>query len=103
RTASATIFAVVLNREPKLNAKATRTGNPVRPAVIAAATASYAVPQPGGPIHLVVFGGSQGARVMADIVTPAIARPDPHLQSRLSVVQQAREEDVGRVKDIYAR
>jgi UDP-N-acetylglucosamine--N-acetylmuramyl-(pentapeptide) pyrophosphoryl-undecaprenol N-acetylglucosamine transferase len=40
---------------------------------------------------------------MADIVPPAIARLDPHLQSRLSVVQQAREEDVGRVRDIYAR
>ena len=101
--AIATSFAGVLDREPDLNAKATRTGNPVRPAVIAAATMPYAVPQPGGPIRLVVFGGSQGARIMADIVPPAIARLDPHLQSRLSVVQQAREEDVGRVRDIYAR
>jgi hypothetical protein len=50
-----------------------------------------------------VFGGSQGARIMSDIVPAAIERLDPHLQSRLSVVQQAREEDVGRVKDIYAR
>ena len=50
---------------------------------------------PAARIHLVVFGGSQGARVMADIVPPAIERLDPHLQSRLSVVQQAREEDVG--------
>ena len=101
--AIATSFAGVLDREPNLNAKATRTGNPVRPAVIAAATVPYAVPQPGGPIRLVVFGGSQGARIMADIVPPAIERLDPHVQSRLSVVQQAREEDVGRVKDIYAR
>ena len=101
--AIATSFAGVLDREPDLNAKATRTGNPVRPAVIAAATVPYAVPQPGGPIRLVVFGGSQGARIMADIVPPAIERLDPHLQSRLSVVQQAREEDVGRVRDIYAR
>jgi UDP-N-acetylglucosamine--N-acetylmuramyl-(pentapeptide) pyrophosphoryl-undecaprenol N-acetylglucosamine transferase len=46
---------------------------------------------------------SFGARIMADIVPPAIQRLDPHLQSRLSVVQQAREEDVDRVKDIYAR
>jgi len=75
--AIATSFAGVLDREPGLAAKATRTGNPVRPAVIAAATASYAVPQPGGPIHLVVFGGSQGARVMSDIVPPAIERLDP--------------------------
>src|SRR6476620_4818817 len=101
--AIATSFAGVLDREQKLNAKATRTGNPVRPAVIAAATTSYAVPRPGGPLHLVVFGGSQGARIRADIVPAAVERLDPHLQSRLSVVQQAREEDVGRVKEIYAR
>jgi UDP-N-acetylglucosamine--N-acetylmuramyl-(pentapeptide) pyrophosphoryl-undecaprenol N-acetylglucosamine transferase len=99
----ATGFAGVLKNNPALAGKATHTGNPVRPAVIAAATTSYAVPQPGGPLHLVVFGGSQGARIMADIVPAAVERLDPHLQSRLSVVQQAREEDVGRVKDIYAR
>ena len=36
-SAIATSFAGVLDREPELAAKATRTGNPVRPAVIAAA------------------------------------------------------------------
>jgi UDP-N-acetylglucosamine--N-acetylmuramyl-(pentapeptide) pyrophosphoryl-undecaprenol N-acetylglucosamine transferase len=40
---------------------------------------------------------------MADIVPPAIERLEPHLQMRLAVVQQAREEDVARVKEIYAR
>jgi len=50
-----------------------------------------------------VFGGSQGARIMADIVPPAIERLEPHLQMRLSVVQQARDEDLSRVKESYAR
>ncbi len=36
---------------------------------------------------------------MADIVPPALERLEPHLQLRLSIVQQAREEDLERVKD----
>jgi len=102
-TAIATSFAGVLDREEKLNAKATRTGNPVRPAVIAAAASPYIPPETTGPIRLVVFGGSQGARIMADIVPPAVERLARHLQARFAVVQQAREEDLARVMDIYAR
>jgi len=101
--AIATSFAGVLDREGKLNAKATRTGNPVRPTVIAAAATPYAAPDVTGPIRLVVFGGSQGARIMADIVPPAVERLARDLQARLAVVQQAREEDLARVTDIYAR
>ena len=101
--AIATSFAGVLDREEKLNAKGTRTGNPVRPAVIAAAASPYAAPETTGPIRLVVFGGSQGARIMADIVPPAVERLARHLQARLAVVQQAREEDLARVTDIYTR
>ncbi len=101
--AIATSFAGVLDRMPKLDAKATRTGNPVRPAVIAAAATPYVAPQAADPIRLVVFGGSQGARIMADIVPLALERLERHLRTRFAVAQQAREEDVARVKDIYAR
>ena len=44
-----------------------------------------------------VFGGSQGARIMADIVPAAIERLEPQLRARLTIVQQAREEDIARV------
>jgi UDP-N-acetylglucosamine--N-acetylmuramyl-(pentapeptide) pyrophosphoryl-undecaprenol N-acetylglucosamine transferase len=40
---------------------------------------------------------------MADIVPAAVERLGRDLQARLSVVQQAREEDIARVKDTYAR
>jgi UDP-N-acetylglucosamine--N-acetylmuramyl-(pentapeptide) pyrophosphoryl-undecaprenol N-acetylglucosamine transferase len=50
-----------------------------------------------------VFGGSQGARVMADIVPAAVERLEPRLQMRLLVVQQAREEDLARVREAYAK
>jgi UDP-N-acetylglucosamine--N-acetylmuramyl-(pentapeptide) pyrophosphoryl-undecaprenol N-acetylglucosamine transferase len=99
--AIATSFAGVLDRELDLAAKATRTGNPVRPAVIAAAAMPYGAPD--ATLRLVVFGGSQGARIMADIVPLAVERLEPHLQMRLAIVQQAREEDLARVKESYAR
>jgi UDP-N-acetylglucosamine--N-acetylmuramyl-(pentapeptide) pyrophosphoryl-undecaprenol N-acetylglucosamine transferase len=102
-TAIATGFAGVLAGSPTLAAKATRTGNPVRPAVVAAAATPYAAPEAGGPLRLLVFGGSQGARIMADIVPAAIERLARELQTRLSVVQQAREEDLARVEAAYAR
>jgi UDP-N-acetylglucosamine--N-acetylmuramyl-(pentapeptide) pyrophosphoryl-undecaprenol N-acetylglucosamine transferase len=101
--AIATSFAGVLDREPKLNAKATRTGNPVRPAVIAAARTPYPPLDPNGPLQLLVFGGSQGAKVMSDIVPAAIERLEPALRERLKIVQQARGEDVARVRETYAR
>jgi UDP-N-acetylglucosamine--N-acetylmuramyl-(pentapeptide) pyrophosphoryl-undecaprenol N-acetylglucosamine transferase len=101
--AIATGFAGILNREPALAAKATHTGNPVRPAVIAAASTPYPELDTSGPLRLLVFGGSQGARVMADVVPLAIEKLEPHLQMRLKIIQQAREEDMARVREIYAR
>jgi UDP-N-acetylglucosamine--N-acetylmuramyl-(pentapeptide) pyrophosphoryl-undecaprenol N-acetylglucosamine transferase len=102
-TAIATSFAGVLDNEPALAAKATRTGNPVRPAVIAAASAPFVAPEADGLLRLLVFGGSQGARIMSDIVPPAIERLDPALRRRLLLAQQARDEDLARVRDTYAR
>ena len=102
-SAIATGFAGILDREPELSAKATHTGNPVRPAVIAASGTPYAPPDAAGPLHLLVFGGSQGARVMSEIVPAAVERLEPRLQMRLKVVQQAREEDVPHVRHNYAR
>jgi UDP-N-acetylglucosamine--N-acetylmuramyl-(pentapeptide) pyrophosphoryl-undecaprenol N-acetylglucosamine transferase len=86
-----------------LATKATFTGNPVRPAVIAAAAEPYPALEDGAPINLLVFGGSQGARVMADIVPPAIETMSADLRARLRIVQQARDEDETRVTDTYAR
>jgi UDP-N-acetylglucosamine--N-acetylmuramyl-(pentapeptide) pyrophosphoryl-undecaprenol N-acetylglucosamine transferase len=99
-TAIATSFPDVFNGSPDLAAKATLTGNPVRPAVVAAAAAPY--PTSGDPLRLLVFGGSQGARVMADIVPAAVGLMGAGLRGRLAIVQQARDEDLRRVRDAYA-
>jgi len=99
-TAIATTFPDVFGAETDLAAKATLTGNPVRAAVVAAAATPY--PPADGSLRLLVFGGSQGARIMAEIVPPAIRRLDAGLRGRLVLTQQAREEDVPRVREAYA-
>src|SRR6185295_6264735 len=101
-TAIATSFPGMTLDAP-LAAKATFTGNPVRPMVIAAAAQSYVAPDIVGPFRLLVTGGRQGARVMADIVPPAIERLAPELRARLDIVQQARGGDETRVREAYAR
>jgi UDP-N-acetylglucosamine--N-acetylmuramyl-(pentapeptide) pyrophosphoryl-undecaprenol N-acetylglucosamine transferase len=101
-TAIATSFAGVVDADPALATKATRTGNPLRPAVLAA-IAPYAPPEPNGQLRLLAFGGSQGARIMADVVPPAVERLDGAVRARLAVVQQARPEDLERVRATYAR
>jgi UDP-N-acetylglucosamine--N-acetylmuramyl-(pentapeptide) pyrophosphoryl-undecaprenol N-acetylglucosamine transferase len=99
-TAIATTFPDVFRDASAFAAKATLTGNPVRPAVVAAAATPY--PAAGDLLRLLIFGGSQGARIMAEIVPPAIRRLDAGLRARLAVVQQAREEDLPRVREAYA-
>jgi UDP-N-acetylglucosamine--N-acetylmuramyl-(pentapeptide) pyrophosphoryl-undecaprenol N-acetylglucosamine transferase len=101
--AIATGFPGILNREPALAAKATHTGNPVRPVVIAAAAAGYPALDATGPLNILVFGGSQGARVMADIAPAAVAQLEPRLQMRLRMVQQARDDDLPRVREAYQK
>jgi UDP-N-acetylglucosamine--N-acetylmuramyl-(pentapeptide) pyrophosphoryl-undecaprenol N-acetylglucosamine transferase len=96
----ATGFAEVGGLSPAAKAKCRQVGNPVRPAVVEAA-APYE--QPGeGDFELLVFGGSQGARIMADIVPPAIHLLTQSERTRLTIVQQARVEDHDRVHGIYA-
>jgi UDP-N-acetylglucosamine--N-acetylmuramyl-(pentapeptide) pyrophosphoryl-undecaprenol N-acetylglucosamine transferase len=99
--AIATTFPDVFSKNPALASKATLTGNPVRPAVVAAAATPY--PAMSDPLRILVFGGSQGARVMADVVPAAIGLIDASLRARLSIVQQARDEDLKRVRDAYER
>lgn len=83
-------------------AKAHLTGDPVRRMVIEAAQ----IPFPdfaGGKLRLLVTGGSQGARVMSDIVPAAIALMPEAARKNLVIVQQARGEDEARVRAAYER
>ena len=102
-SAIATSLPGVLDRDPALAGKTTAVGTPMRPAILAAAAVTYVSPEPTGPFRLLVVGGSQGARVMADIVPSAVERLEPALWNRLVLTQQVREEDMVRVRAVYDR
>ena len=53
------------------------------------------------PFELLVFGGSQGARVLGSIVPQAIASLPEHLRARLFVSHQVREEQCDLARDTY--
>jgi UDP-N-acetylglucosamine--N-acetylmuramyl-(pentapeptide) pyrophosphoryl-undecaprenol N-acetylglucosamine transferase len=102
-SAIATSLPGVLDRDPALAPKTTTVGTPMRPAILAAAAVKFVSPEPAGPLRLLVVGGSQGARVMSDIVPSAIERLEPALWHRLILTQQVREEDMARVRAVYDR
>jgi UDP-N-acetylglucosamine--N-acetylmuramyl-(pentapeptide) pyrophosphoryl-undecaprenol N-acetylglucosamine transferase len=101
-SAIATSFEKTKFLDGNLLAKTRFTGNPVRSVVIDAASAPYVAPGESGEFALLVFGGSQGARFFSDAVPPALALLPPELRARLRVTQQAREEDLDRVRQGYA-
>ncbi len=100
--AIASSFPDISNLPPSLAGKLVFTGNPVRDAVLAAADVAYAPPEKDGPFHLLVFGGSQGARAFSEIIPAAIGRLDGPLRARLRLVQQCRPEDIEAVRTAYA-
>ena len=87
---------------PKDMSKVVYTGNPMRPEVVALAGAPYDPPQAGGPLKLLVFGGSQGARVFSELVPAALKLLPEAQRARLDIVQQARPEDIDAARAAYA-
>jgi len=76
-------------------------GNPVRSAVLERAGAGYIAPG-DYPMELLVMGGSQGARILSDVVPPAIAALPMDMLRNIRVSHQARDEDSTRVSEYYA-
>jgi UDP-N-acetylglucosamine--N-acetylmuramyl-(pentapeptide) pyrophosphoryl-undecaprenol N-acetylglucosamine transferase len=79
------------------------TGNPVRADIAALRGRPYALPAAGERLRLLVIGGSQGARVLSEVVPAAMARLSARLRARIALTQQCRPEDLDRVAQAYAR
>lgn len=77
------------------------TGNPVRSAILERAGAPY-IPPGDYPMSIFVMGGSQGARILSDVVPPAIAALPMDIRKNIRVAHQARDEDHDRVMQYYA-
>ena len=70
---------------------AVTVGNPVRPAVVEAAQKPYRPAEAGEPFRLLVFGGSQGAQYLGEVVPRALALAEGRERVRLTL--QARDEE----------
>lgn len=81
--------------------KAVYTGNPVREAILAARDAGFYPPAAGEPFRLLVVGGSQGARILSQLLPAAIAALPEAERGRLKVLQQCRAEDLSAVDGAY--
>ena len=86
---------------PKDGGRIVFTGNPVRSEAVALTGAPYTAPDLTGPIRILIFGGSQGARALSQIVPAALARLPENLRVRLRITQQCRAEDLAEVELVY--
>jgi UDP-N-acetylglucosamine--N-acetylmuramyl-(pentapeptide) pyrophosphoryl-undecaprenol N-acetylglucosamine transferase len=82
-------------------AKARVTGTPVRDAVAAYRDVAYTAPEPASRLLILIFGGSQGAHFFSDVLPQALGRLPSPFRWRLTIVQQAREEDLASLRQAY--
>jgi UDP-N-acetylglucosamine--N-acetylmuramyl-(pentapeptide) pyrophosphoryl-undecaprenol N-acetylglucosamine transferase len=84
-----------------LGARVSLIGNPVRPDIRALYDRVWSPPAADEPIHVLVTGGSQGARILAETAPPALAALPEAIRARLRVQQQSRAETLEAAQQIY--
>ena len=100
--AIATAYPEVDRLAAKHAPKVHLVGNPVRPEVLALRDEPFPPFTAEGLLRVLVTGGSQGARVLSEIVPDGLSMLAPSLRSRLQVTQQCRPEDLDAVRERYA-
>jgi UDP-N-acetylglucosamine--N-acetylmuramyl-(pentapeptide) pyrophosphoryl-undecaprenol N-acetylglucosamine transferase len=100
--AIATAYAHVERLADKYAYKVHLVGNPVRPEVLALRDQPFPPFTEDGLLRVLVTGGSQGARVLSEVVPDGLAMLAPALRTRLQVTQQCRPEDIAAVRARYA-
>ena len=73
------------------------TGLPVRAPFFA--TAPYKADKKR--LHLVIIGGSLGARIFAEIIPEAVQLLDKDIKAKLHITQQARPEQIAALREAY--
>ncbi len=100
--AIATSYDKVDRLKPKHAHKVRLTGNPVRAEVLALRDKDFPAFTEESLLRILVTGGSQGARVLSEVVPDGLAMLPPALRQRLQVTQQCRAEDLETVRARYA-
>jgi UDP-N-acetylglucosamine--N-acetylmuramyl-(pentapeptide) pyrophosphoryl-undecaprenol N-acetylglucosamine transferase len=99
--AIATAYPDVARLSGKHAGKTHLVGNPVRSEVLALRDAPFPAFTAEGLLRVLVTGGSQGARVLSEVVPDGLAMLPPALRQRLQVTQQCRAEDLEAVRARY--
>lgn len=102
-TLIATSFRQTQRLKPALTERTVLTGNPVRQDILALRDLPYPEFSETSAFRILVVGGSQGAKILADVVPAAIDLLPPELKRRVRITQQCREADLETVRDLYAR
>lgn len=77
------------------------TGRPCAAAIDALYDHVYTTSKGDDPFHIVILGGSQGAKILSDSVPRALCTlPDP-LRTRLRLTHQVLADDVDTVRGLY--
>jgi UDP-N-acetylglucosamine--N-acetylmuramyl-(pentapeptide) pyrophosphoryl-undecaprenol N-acetylglucosamine transferase len=97
--AVACAFPILEKATPKVKAAAKVVGNPVRPEIRALYDRPYEAPT--REIHILITGGSQGARLLSELTPNAVAALPDALRSRLRIQQQTRRESMEDARRIY--
>ncbi len=100
--AIATAYARIDRLADKHAAKVHLVGNPVRDEVLRLRDLPFPAFTSEGLFRVLVTGGSQGARVLSEVVPDGLSMLPPALCSRLQVTQQCRPEDIEAVRARYA-
>ncbi|MCB2060448.1 MAG: undecaprenyldiphospho-muramoylpentapeptide beta-N-acetylglucosaminyltransferase [Novosphingobium sp.] len=99
--AIATAYREVERLSPKHRGKVHLVGNPVRDEVLELRDRPFPAFTDEGLLRILVTGGSQGARVLSEVVPDGLAMLPAALRSRLQVTQQCRPEDIESVRNRY--
>ena len=100
--AIATSYREVERVPEKHSEKVHLVGNPVRAEVLSLRDEPFPRFTEEGLFRILVTGGSQGARVLSEIVPDGLSMLPNALRSRLQVTQQCRPEDIDAVRASYA-
>ena len=98
-TEVACAFPTLNLAKPAVKARAHVVGSPVRPEIRDLFEVPYLPPEV--QLRVLVTGGSQGARLLSELVPEAIAKLPEEMRGRLKVQQQSRPESMESARRIY--
>ncbi len=99
--AIATSFSETAGLSRQIRARIAMTGNPVRPEIAELAQRPYVAPNGDGRLRVLIIGGSQGARILSQVVPQALQTMPCAARRQLVIAQQCRPEDLDNVRDAY--